>query len=305
MKRESLTLEALRVLDAIDRKGSFAAAAAELFKVPSAITYSVRRLEDELGVTLFDRTGPRPEFTETGRMVLEEGRVLLAGAARLAESARQIESGWETRLCIALDTAIPLSALHSILKEFDTLQADVSIQIASESLGGCWEALTDGRADLAIGAVADVCPPGRFETRRLGVVPHLLVARPGHEASLPAVTLPREALHGHRLVVIADSARDLPRRSLGWVDTPQRLVVADMRQKYDAIRAGIGIGHLPEFWVREAVANGELCVLETIDEPPSVESLIAWPRGRDGRALRWFATAALEELTGKAGIFGN
>ena len=53
-----LSLEALQVLDAIDRKGSFAAAAEDLHRVPSAITYSVRQLEEALDVELFDRTRP-------------------------------------------------------------------------------------------------------------------------------------------------------------------------------------------------------------------------------------------------------
>ena len=48
-----LTLEGLEVLDAIDRKGSFAAAAEELHRVPSAITYSVQQLENALGVSPF------------------------------------------------------------------------------------------------------------------------------------------------------------------------------------------------------------------------------------------------------------
>ena len=52
-----LSLEFLQVLDAIDRKGSFAAAAEDLHRVPSAITYSVRQLEESLGIEVFDRRG--------------------------------------------------------------------------------------------------------------------------------------------------------------------------------------------------------------------------------------------------------
>ena len=52
-KERALTLEAIRVLDAIDRRGSFAAAADELGKVPSALSYTVQKLEDELDAMLF------------------------------------------------------------------------------------------------------------------------------------------------------------------------------------------------------------------------------------------------------------
>ena len=50
----AITIDALKVLDAIDRKGSFAGAANELFRVPSAISYTVQKLEEDLNVAIFD-----------------------------------------------------------------------------------------------------------------------------------------------------------------------------------------------------------------------------------------------------------
>ncbi len=64
-------------MDAIDRRGSFAAAADELGRVPSALSYTMQKLEEELDVVLFDRSGHRTKFTNVGRMLLERGRVLL------------------------------------------------------------------------------------------------------------------------------------------------------------------------------------------------------------------------------------
>ena len=78
-----LSLEALEVIDAIARKGSFAAAAESLFKVPSALTYTVRKLEEDLGVSLFNRSGHRATLTEAGAELLNEGRNLLNAASEL------------------------------------------------------------------------------------------------------------------------------------------------------------------------------------------------------------------------------
>src|SRR5258706_15194341 len=78
-----LSLDALAVLDAIDRRGSFAAAALELDHVPSAITYTVRRMEEDLDVLLFDRRGHRAQFTPAGRTLLAEGRALLTAAGEI------------------------------------------------------------------------------------------------------------------------------------------------------------------------------------------------------------------------------
>src|SRR5215207_4965169 len=106
-----LSLDALQVLDAIDRKGSFAGAADELHRVPSAITYSVKQLEDGLGVPLFDRRGHRAVLTAAGRELLAEGRRLLRAAADLECRVQQVAKGWEAELRIAVDTLIGVEKL--------------------------------------------------------------------------------------------------------------------------------------------------------------------------------------------------
>lgn len=70
-----LSLDALQILDAIDRRGSFAAAGKALHKVPSTISYTVSKLEEDLGVQLFDRVGPRAHLTPAGEALLEEGAI--------------------------------------------------------------------------------------------------------------------------------------------------------------------------------------------------------------------------------------
>src|SRR5690349_9015812 len=113
-----LSLEALQVLDAIDRKGSFAGAAAELHRVPSAITYSVRQLEDGLGLELFDRSGHRAVLTAAGRELLSEGRRLLQAVADLECRVQQVAKGWESELRIAVDTVIGIEKLYGLAAEF-------------------------------------------------------------------------------------------------------------------------------------------------------------------------------------------
>lgn len=111
-KERALTLEALRVMDAIDRRGSFAAAADELGRVPSALSYTMQKLEEELDVVLFDRSGHRTKFTNVGRMLLERGRVLLEAADKLTTDAEALSRGWETHLTIVTEALVPTPDLH-------------------------------------------------------------------------------------------------------------------------------------------------------------------------------------------------
>src|SRR5258706_5061974 len=175
-----LTLESIQVLDAIDRKGSFAAAAEDLHRVPSAVTYSVRQLEESLGIEVFDRSGHRAILTDAGRELLSEGRRLLQAASDLECRVQQVAKGWESELRIAVDTVIAPDRMFRLLDEFYKQQSGTRLRISHEVLGGTWDALVSGRADLLVGAAGDA-PPGRnYATRPLGRVEMVFVAAPFH-----------------------------------------------------------------------------------------------------------------------------
>ena len=67
----------------------------------------MNKLEADLAVALYDRSGQRAVLTPAGRLLLEEGRHLLAAAERLELLIKQLESGWEPVLRIARDTILP------------------------------------------------------------------------------------------------------------------------------------------------------------------------------------------------------
>jgi DNA-binding transcriptional LysR family regulator len=151
----NLTLEALQILDAIARKGSFAAAAAALDKVPSAITYSIRKLEEDLDVLLYDRRGHRAKLTSAGEELLTQGRNLLHAAQDLENRVKRAASGWEADFHIVIDGIIRFEDLIPLIKEFEQQGCGTRIRISQEILSGVWESLITGRADLAIGAAYD------------------------------------------------------------------------------------------------------------------------------------------------------
>ena len=104
MERNPITIEVLETLDAIDRRGSFAKAAEELNKATSAISYAVQKLEEQLDIALFQRQGRRSVLTPAGQLILAEGRGILQVTARLANKAKEVATGWEARISIALES---------------------------------------------------------------------------------------------------------------------------------------------------------------------------------------------------------
>ncbi|MEQ9464059.1 MAG: LysR family transcriptional regulator [Haliea sp.] len=282
----ALTLDALRVLDAIDRRHSFAAAAEELFRVPSAVSYTVNKLEQDLGVALFDRSRRRAELTPVGRLVLEHGRRILLAADELGALARQAAEGWETMLRIGIDSVLSPGVVFAVVEEFQRVQPRTEIRLVEEVLGGTWDALNDGRCDLVIGAAG--APPGPgFGLHPLGqVVFEFAVAR-DHPLALLPQPVPERAVADYPTVVVADSSRHLPGRSSGLLDGRSRLVVASIEQKIEAQCRGLGVGYLPRHRILRQLNEGCLRLL-TLETPRAATDIaVAWRRRAMGKGLKW------------------
>src|SRR3954463_5389340 len=134
-----LTLEAIRILDAIDRRRSFAAASAELDRVPSALTYTVRKLEEDLDVLLFDRRGHRAKLTPAGQELLTEGRHLLRAADELEQRVKRTATGWESELRIVMDGIFSFEKMLLLIEEFDKEASGPRLRFSYEVLSGVWE----------------------------------------------------------------------------------------------------------------------------------------------------------------------
>ncbi|RPJ46911.1 MAG: LysR family transcriptional regulator [Betaproteobacteria bacterium] len=287
-----LSLDALLVLDAIERRGSFAAAAHELHRVPSAVTYTVQKLEEDLDVLLFDRRGHRAKLTAAGRELLDEGRHLLRAAGELEARVKRVATGWEAELRVAYDGLLPAAAMLKLAQEFYAQNAETRLRFTAEVLGGCWDALVSGRADLAIGASGEGPSGGGYQTRPLGEIDWVFAVAPAHPLATTAEPLTRSDIRAHRAVVVADSSRNLPPRTTGLLSGQDTLTIADAAVKLRAQAMGLGVGYLPQCLAAAAVARGELVIKQTEEPKVSQMLFIAWRTAHRGKALRWFVDQA-------------
>ena len=281
-----LSLEALQILDAIDRRGSFAGAAKILYKVPSTISYTVSKLEEDLGVQLFERAGPKATPTEAGRELLKEGRHLLRAAQELEVRVRRVASGWESEFALGLDSLFPASLLAADIAAFYEDADSTRLRLVSESLSGTWEALLDRRADLLV-AAGEGPSGGGYVVEALGIVRFVFAVAPSHPlAGRRRVDAAELALH--RAVAVADSARRLLPRTVGLQSAQDVLSVPDMQGKYALQRAGLGCGFLPEPCARAAIANGALVAVDVEEPKPDETFYLAWRTGEQGEAQAWW-----------------
>ncbi len=253
-----LTLDALLVLDAIHRQGSFAAAAEALHRVPSAITYSMKKLEQDLDAALFDRAGHRAKLTESGKFLLEEGRQLLDAVAELENKVSKVSTGWEVELNIAIASMLPVDGLLELIDEFYKQQSGTRIKLLTEVYGGSWDALMSHRADLVIGA-PDVGPAGGgYHTRELNYIDWVFAVAADHPLAKIQGPLSEEQILKYRVIAVADTSRNLPPRTSGIYTGQDVFTVPDFRIKVKAHIMGIGVGFLPRFLIQQEVTQGLL-----------------------------------------------
>ncbi len=283
-----LSLDALVVLDTIDRRGSFSAAAEALCRVPSAITYTVQKLEQDLDVQLFDRSGHRAVLTEAGQELLREGRRLLRAAAEIEERVRRVATGFETELTLAVSDLIGVERLLPLLQRFYAQSCGTRVRLFTEVYGGVWDALAGGRADLGIGAPGEGPTGGGFTVVPLGIMSFAFAVAPQHPVAALPEPIASSDLLPYRAVSAADSSRVLAPRTSGLLSGQDVLTVPDMETRLAAQVAGLGVGFLPVWLAEREAAAGRLVIKRVAEPKPPIPLHLAWRSHHAGRALAWF-----------------
>jgi DNA-binding transcriptional LysR family regulator len=318
MSRQVLTPDALTMMDAIARTGSFAAAARELGKVPSALTYNVRQLEDALDVLLFDRRSRQAKLTAAGEELLNEGRRLLEAMDAVANRVKRVATGWETQLTIAVDGILSNTTVFELCEAFYALRPKgpgTRLRLRSEVLAGTWEALTSGQADLALGVGigADLQAPVGIHVQTLGDIPFVFTVAPHHPLASVQGTISDAQLMRHRAVAVADSAQRLTPITVNLLPGQDVFTVPTTHAKLEAQLRCLGCGYLPEPIAREHIAAGRLVVKATERLQAVVQMGYAWRTSSAGAsgttsaraqpvglALRWWLDQLESPATRKA-----
>lgn len=282
-----LSDDEILLMETILESGSLSRAAAALGRAPSTVSYTLRQIEGRFDALLFDRRRYRLQLTPAGVLLVREAVRLRDDMQRLTRRVTQVAKGWEDRLAIVTDELIEFESLLPVIQDFDALGSGVSLRLTHEVLGGTWEALADGRADLVIGATNEPPAGVGLQWRELGEMGWVYAVSPRHPLAAAAQPLSAEAMRAHRAVVVADTSRRSDGRAYGHRAGQATLALPSMRAKIAAQRAGLGVGWLPERRVASLLQRGDLVALQ-VAVPREPNRLYAAWRQSDGRALAWW-----------------
>ena len=254
MSHSHTSLEQWRAFQAVVDSGGFAQAAKALHRSQSAISYSVNRLQEQLGVRLLEMDGRKARLTNMGRVLLDRSRNLVESASELEELASHLEQGWEAEIRLAVDAAFPMPILFDALKEFAQQVHGTRVTLTEVILSGAEDALREKTADLVIGANL----PAEFISEHLLDIEFIAVAHPDHPLNQHEPdSLTGKDLRTERQVIIRDSGHTHS-QDVGWQNTEQRWLVSHIDTAIETILHGMGFCWLPQHKIEEKLQAGAL-----------------------------------------------
>ncbi len=300
--RDVLTPDSLTMLQVIAEAGSFAAAARQLGLVPSALTYRVRQIEDALDVLLFDRSARQAKPTEAGAELLREGGRLLQDIDAVANRVRRVATGWEPQLTLSIDGVISPHTMLELVEAFYAMSPPTRLKLRDGIMSGTREALTSGRADLAIGVSNIASDVAGLQQAPLGDLLFIYVVAPHHPLASMSEPITDAVMLRHRAVAVADSAQR-GGMTMGLLGGQDVLTVDTMQAKVQVQLRGLGGGFLPEPMVRPYLEAGRLVAKRVARPERQLRLHYAWGGPgftAPGRALQWWLQQLQSPTTRKA-----
>lgn len=145
---------------------------------------------------------------------------------------------------------------------------DVELLVFQEVFNGVWDALSDGRVELAIGATRAIPVGGRYAFRDMGMLSWSCVVASHHPLALMDGPFSDDTLRNWPSLVREDTSRTLPKRITWLLDNQKRVVVPDWESSATCISAGLCIGMVPTHFAKPWLNEGKWVALE-LEKPLS------------------------------------
>lgn len=250
------TLDEWEILQAVVQLGGFAPAAKQLNRSQSTISYAMARLQEQLGIRLFEIKGRRAHLTEIGRVLLADVEPHLAGFHQLEQRAFSLASGGESEVRLSVDSIFPNGRLFAALAEFARAFPFVQTKLRQGTFLSADSEFSVHNAQLCITGLIS----REFFAKSILSVRMVAVARRDHPLHAVKRKLNRSDLMQHILVSIEGSGsgtlKHQPR-----VPAQRVLQVSTIEAAIDAVRSGLCFGWLPAYRIHSDLADGRLVAL--------------------------------------------
>ncbi|WGW00362.1 DNA-binding transcriptional activator PunR [Vibrio sp. YMD68] len=276
----------LEMIDTVARLGSFTAAADVLHKVPSAISYGVRQVEQDLDVLLFRRLPRKVELTPAGELFVVEARIMLRHMEEVQSQTKRVAHGWKKTLKLTLDNVVRLDKMKPLIEDFYSTFEFAELQINMEVFNGSWEAISQGRADIVIGATSAVPVGGEFEVRDMGILDWAFVMSPSHPC-VKEQNLTENFVSQYPAICLDDTSVVLPKRHTVHYPKQRRLLLPNWYSAIECLKNGVGVGYMPRHIAQPLITEGLLVEKVLNEDKPLSQCCLVWRKDENHRLIKW------------------
>jgi DNA-binding transcriptional LysR family regulator len=257
MRNLRVSLKQWRMLHAVIDCGGFSDAARHLHLSQSAISYTIAKLQDQLGVPLLKIEGRKARITEAGRMLLDRSRHLIRDAIELEQFAENLQHGAETELRLVVDQEFPNQLLMHALRKFSGPRSSLRVTLSEVTMAQAERALCERTADLAICAQV----PTGFLGDPLIDLEYVAVAHPDHPLFALERTVTTDDLERRVQIVISRNKDGDGRRQAERPKATQCWNVSSVDTAMLALKECLGYAWLSRHLVQHCIDSGELKLL--------------------------------------------
>lgn len=175
-----MTLVQLRHLMALAESGSFSRAATACHLTQPALSRSIRALESELGMALFDRIGKRAELTPVGRDTLERARALVFDAREIKERTQAIAHGRAGKLRVGMGSGPGAMLMTPLLTQVAVSRPEWRVEVARGATELLVQRLQARTLDALVVDVRSLEPAADLEVTQVFDMRGAFMVRPGH-----------------------------------------------------------------------------------------------------------------------------
>jgi LysR family transcriptional regulator, transcription activator of glutamate synthase operon len=161
-----MELRQLRYVDAVARHRHFTRAAEELHVAQSALSHQIRRLEQELGMELFDRTSRSVTVTEAGEAVARRAREILSQVDGVRDEVDQLRGLVRGRVSVGATLPAGEIDVPRLLVRFSETFPGIEVDLHEGTAGDMRRHLEEDRVDVAFSMLAED-PPSEFAVETL------------------------------------------------------------------------------------------------------------------------------------------
>ena len=266
------------------REGSFSKAADTLNITQPSLSQYIKKIEREVGITLFDRTNGDVRITDAGRVYIETARQILDLEHQMENSISDIAGNRAGSLIIGAAPYRAASMMPAIASAFQTIHPGMHLIVREGTTAELVESMEHGEYDLALTLLPI---DGRVFNWEKVVEEELILAVPRSYPALPATFMPDRKykavdtiiLNGQSLVMLTDT--QFMQKQLQNILIERKIsiytaaIVKSLEAQIEFVKAGVGIALVPS-GIERFCNDGSVTFYSLTDSIPKREVVVMW-----------------------------